>query len=208
MQNSLLSALLVATLFLPLTAQADTIDDFVLSGDGHTITYSLPATSPPYPDFNLFNFFQENTTATIDGVAGYSISGLYYLPFYPGANLILSGVPASIDGSSLLRFTGPTLFTYVTKPAQNPPGYLDYNIIATFTPGTYSLLLHIDPPVTFPISFPPPEPVLVPYTLTITEETPTASTPEPSTIVLFATGVLGLLALVRSRRRSPQVSRG
>ena len=67
MRKALFSiALITSALTLPLTARADPIDDFVLTGGGHTITYSLPATSS-FPDFDLINFFEEGGPATIDG---------------------------------------------------------------------------------------------------------------------------------------------
>jgi hypothetical protein len=47
MSKSLFKAtLLFSTCVLPLAAHADAIDDFVLTGNGTTITFSLPA-SPP-----------------------------------------------------------------------------------------------------------------------------------------------------------------
>jgi hypothetical protein len=69
-QSALFTTFLVSALILPLTAQADTLDDFTLAGDGHTITYSLPATSA-FPDFPFFNSFTESAPTTIDGVSGY-----------------------------------------------------------------------------------------------------------------------------------------
>ena len=65
MRNALFALALIAALVIhPTTAHADTIDDFTITGGGHTITYSLPATSS-YPDFDLFNFFAESAPTTI-----------------------------------------------------------------------------------------------------------------------------------------------
>jgi len=93
-------ALLASALTLPLTAHADPIDDFVLKGDGHTITYSLPATSS-YPDFQDFGFFGESAPATIDGVSGYEVSG-EYSAFFPFVTLILTVPPPSSDLGRLI----------------------------------------------------------------------------------------------------------
>ena len=56
MRKALFTTLLVSALIPPLAAHADPVDDFTLAGDGHTITYSLPATfaSPDSAHFNSF----------------------------------------------------------------------------------------------------------------------------------------------------------
>jgi hypothetical protein len=77
-------------------------------------------------------------------------------------------------------------------PASNPLPYLQYDVVPTFIPGTYTLyqennfLLPLSPPVF--------------YTLTITPEAATAATPEPSTLALLLTGALCLIALAERRR--------
>jgi hypothetical protein len=48
-------ALLASALSLRLAAHADNIDDFVLTGDGRIITYSLPAIAS-FPDHPNFDF--------------------------------------------------------------------------------------------------------------------------------------------------------
>src|ERR1700745_416998 len=133
MSKALFTLTLLASAFtLPLTAHADTIDDFVLTGDGHTITYPPPATSS-FPDFSLFNFFSETAPTTIDGVSGYVETGLYYV-LGPPTTLILN-VPSAVFGTPELFLGGPKFFSYTTEPASNPPGYLPYDIVPTFIPG-------------------------------------------------------------------------
>jgi hypothetical protein len=182
MRKTLFTLALLASAFaLPLIAHADTIDDFVLTGAGHTIAYSLPATSS-FLDFSLFNFFSEGAPATIDGVSGYSIGGQYYVEG-PPTTLILS-VPSSVFGVTQLRLGGPKFFSVDFENVQEPFPYTGL-VVPTFTPGTYTLFQQdnfLDP--LFPA---------VDFTLTITPETSTAPTPEPSSLFLLATGALCLL---------------
>jgi hypothetical protein len=185
-----------SALILPLTAHADTIDDFVLTGNGHTITYSLPATTS-FPDYSLFNFFSETAPTTIDGVSGYIETGQYYdTGIFPRVSLVLD-VPSSIFGAPTLILSGSPFINFDFAPAVNPPGYLPLDVVPTFIPGTYNFqdlalnLQPLDPSVT--------------YTLTITQETSAALTPEPSSLALLATGVLGLIGFAGMKRRAFQL---
>jgi hypothetical protein len=186
--------LLALALSLSLAARADTIDDFTLTGNGHTISYSLPATSS-YPDFSLFNFFQESAAnTTVDGVSGYVESGDYYdTGIFPYVSLILS-VPTSVSSNGDLYLKGPAFISFAFVPAPNPSPYLPYDVVPTFIPGTYTLQDLSPSPGLLPYS--PP----ISYTLTITPEAPTV-TPEPSTFALLGTGALGLLGVAKRRRR-------
>ena len=165
-------ALLVAAFVLPLAAHADTIDDFVLTGNGLDITFSLPAsppgndsTCPPGPGSCLpgsETAFYLSALVTTNGVT--EEEGLAFPTLRFGGGLVI--------GSD--RYLGDeALFT---PDAANP----------TFTPGTF--LVSTFAPLT--------------YTLTITPEAPTAITPEPSSVILFTTGVLGFIGFASIRRRS------
>jgi hypothetical protein len=156
MRKILFTALLASASLLSLAAHADTIDDFVLTGNGHTISYSLPATSA-FPDFSLFNFFTESASITVDGIFGYVEHGDYYVILVgPSGPLMTLGVPSAVFGTSELLFHGPAFFSVTTEPASNPPGYLPFDIVPTFTPGTYELS-------SFTSLFGPPRPHLHPH---------------------------------------------
>jgi hypothetical protein len=159
---------------LPLTAHADAIDDFLITGNGNTITFSLPA-SP--------------TDVFVSTGAGGVIGGFFPLP---APMVTANGVTASTSVeffSGNLFFVGPgidfvadgTVFTLVGELLYSGSAYTP-----TFLTGTFDLHQFR--------AFPNQD-----YTLTITPET-TAPTPELSTLSLFGTGVLGLIGLVRNKR--------
>jgi hypothetical protein len=169
-------ALLASAVTLPLTAHADTIDDFVLTGGGDTITFSLPATpsnaSPVYimggPETAGFTI----TDSII--VNGQTTSALF--EFTNGFAQNSAGFILDTPGNPEY-FHGPGL-------------YSGSSVTPTFLTGTFTLDLFVS---TFP-----PE---VPYTLTITPETATA-TPEPSTLALLTTGTFGLIAFAARRKKA------
>jgi hypothetical protein len=159
-------AVIASALSIPLTAHADTIDDFVLVGQGHTITYSLP-NSAIIMDHPHGVILQASAPTTIDGVSGYNDSGQYYLPF-PGLPSVILGVPSSIAPSfSLVLYGISPLQISQVIPISDPSFSHPDDLLVAFAPGTYSLQTR---------SFISPS---VDYTLTITPET--ATTPEPST---------------------------
>jgi len=175
-------AALASALTLPLAAHADTIDDFLLTGGGHTIAYSLPS-SITIPGSPSIEFAYATATATIDGVPGYSLLGGYdAIPSSIGDLQLF--VPQAIFGYSTILFQGPFFMTTELVPSDDP--FNPFNIVATFTPGTYSL---IGNGYSSPFDIGPD----VPYTLSITPQTATAVTPEPPSLALLATGVFGLL---------------
>lgn len=190
MPKPLCSILLLASvLTLPLAARADAIDDFVMTGGGHTISYSLPSTTTFANDFSV-EFFFATAIATIDNVPGYTLFGQYdAIPSQIGT--LQLDVPESIFGYSAILFQGPQLVSVAYVPSSDP--FNPMEIVATFLPGTYNLTgagLSPGSPQTGPL----------PYTLTITPQTATAITPEPSSLTLLATGILGFAAFATSGR--------
>lgn len=189
-------AALAAALALPLNASADTIDDFVITGNGHTITYSLPATTVFGYCFSC-DFFYVNAEETIDGVPGYQSSQGY--AFYPAAGNLQFFVPESIFGYQWILFQGPLLVSTEQIPSTDPFDPNDpYDFASTFIPGTYSLIGAGMTP--YPMQTGPD----VPYTLTITPQTETAATPEPPTLALLATGLFGLFVFRSHQGQSHQ----
>ena len=188
MRKALFTLALLASAFtLPLTAHADTIDDFVLTGDGHTITFSAPAIySAPNPS-HMVTATLPDIASSVNGVGGYSLFISFWLPSWPfrsglGFEItpsLSTGVPGVFSDYEL---AGPDLIELL-------PGTTPTFTVAEFLPGTYSLS-------TF---FVIPQNTVggIPFTLTITPEA--ASTPEPSTLLFCATGMMGIAGAIRRR---------
>jgi hypothetical protein len=180
-------ALLAFALSLPVAAHADTIDDFVLTGEGHTINYSLP-NSAVVMDHPHGVFLIASAPTTIDGVPGYIEGADYYIPRLNLPSVILS-VPSSIDGGSLTLWGENVLQVSQIIPVSDPSVSHPDDLLVAFVPGTYNLTLFN------PLGSPNPPPI---YTLTITAES--VATPEPSSLALLTTGALGLIAFTARRK--------
>jgi hypothetical protein len=188
MRKALFTLALLASAFtLPLTAHADTIDDFLLTGNGESVTFSLPATTDGYILHAHFNSFLERAPGTIDG-SPVTLGALFYVGFFAGSP---PGIPALDIGSTPptsfpLVLYGFIPYTFNEVPAQFPNPSDEGTVYFTFVPGTYELK---DSPYTPGLA----------YTLTITPETSTAATPEPTTLLLFATGMIGIIVAIGRR---------
>ncbi len=181
----LFSALLLASAFVavPAAAHADQIDDFVLTGDGHTFRFSLPANgfaSAQNGQVRGF-YFSPNTNATVDGLGGYTASGFFRFDSinYPPAEFSF-GNP-NLGSSFGYALYGAQLVGYTIPPEGYGLATVFYNI-GSFDLGT--------------TYYYPPYKQLS-FTLTITPEAATSLTPEPATLALLATGSLGLLTNLR-----------
>jgi hypothetical protein len=183
-------AVLASVLTLPLAAHADAVDNFVITGGGHTITYSLPAATT-FPDDPSLEFFMVSAPLTIDGTPGYVETGSYdAIPSEIGT--LQLEVPESIFGYPAILFQGPLLVSTVFVPPTDP--FSPPNLIATFIPGTYDLM---GAGQSSPLETGPS----LPYTLTITPQVAPVMTPEPSSLILLATGVFGLIGFMTVKRR-------
>jgi hypothetical protein len=197
MSKALFTVLLVAALILPLTAHADTIDDFALVGGGYSITFSLPASfTAPNPS-HLSSVVLTNIASSVNGVSGSSVNMGFYLPNFPfrtGIDFAITPPLSGGSGTEEFALTGPDVIQLLS-------GTTPTFTAAEFIPGMYSLPQFFN-------GIPQNTQGGIPFVLTVTPEAASA-TPEPSTFVLLGTGVLGLTSLARRRlihARSPQTS--
>jgi hypothetical protein len=188
MRKALFTLALLASAFtLPLTAHADAIDRFTfnfvtppgyLSGD---LIIDLPASPPPSP-FNseLCNDECFFVVGIGDGQFGSTTYILKFSPFELGTSVAFAvwgdypfGFPP-VDRAYLQFFAAEDLFTgSVSDP--------------TFLTGTFDAEYR-------PFSSAPEFPG------TITIEPVDTTVPEPSTFAMMATGILGAIATLRSRK--------
>ena len=171
-------ALLASASILPLAAHADAIDDFLITGQGNTITFSLPA-SP--------------TDVFVSIGAGGVVGGFFPIPA-PVVTANGVTVPASMEFfSGNLFFVGPGLQFSADNQTFTLVGSLLYtgsSYTPTFKIGTFDLHQFQ--------GFPQQD-----YTITITPESTPPAVPEPSSLLLFLSGAAGLLYRV-TKPRAPQ----
>lgn len=174
-------AILAAT--LPLTAHADTVFDFTLTGEGNTVTYLYYGNVVPgmyYPNGGEFD--SEPISDIVNGVPG--LGGLMFFeqPSPPHSDLVAnwSGTPADPAGGGV-TLIGPKLLNGLPEGFGPTP---------TLILGTFDLTA-VDG---------------APYILTVEPESPTSPVPEPGTPLLLATGALGLIYL-GSRHKYVDVDR-
>ncbi len=180
--------LLLAVISIALTpvAHATQLDDFVLTGGGHTYTFSFPSTGivSGEPNFGITSrvrYTQTSDSATVDGVTVGSASGQFVLE--PGNfGTVTLGIDTQ-DNVFFNPFYGPVLVGYNPSSLS---GYVSGPYQAFFFTGSFDLFTRSGPTGT-----------VTPYTLTITPEAST--TPEPATLTFLATGTLGLLSTLRRR---------
>jgi hypothetical protein len=187
-------ALLTSAFTLPLTAHADTIDDFVLTGNGETVTFSLPATGV-YTFHGHFDSFFTSAPGTING-APVTLDPTFYVQYFENVPQAPALSIFSKPPSNIPNLYGSIAYTWSIVPAQFPNPQDEGTLYITFVPGTYQLqTTGFFPPFNPPLDF----------SLTITPETSTAATPEPASLTLLATGALGITSLAARRRKAHQV---
>jgi len=186
----LFSALLLASAFVavPSAAHATQIDDFVLTGDGHTFTFSFPESGYYISRPRTCCFDTQANNGVVDGTGPYPV----YATVIGSSQLDIDFlVPGSSPGNEPFHFMfygGKNYFINL----ENGPGPFSTNfpLSASFVPGSYNL--SGGTPYLSNSS-------IHSYTLTITPEAATSVTPEPATLGLLATGSLGLLTTLRRR---------
>jgi len=152
---------------------ASPIDNFKLSDGTNVFAFSLP--SSPTPDQvnqteGIIQFTMNNVAVNVNGTpANYFIS--FFNEFSSGGGLCIDTVDTMCVGNGdILNQSGPQLFT-------------GSEAIPTFSLGTFSLSNF--GPNTFSSDF----------TLEITS----SEIPEPSSLLMLSTGVLGLVGAVRRK---------
>lgn len=173
MRSLFVALALLSAAALPLTAAADPVDNFTLTGNGNTFTWSLPA-NETYPDLPHLGYIVFPTTVTMNGATQtYADVGFDTIFGVAGPDLSVPGIADVLYGQWLTVF-GP-----------GPTGYVG----VTFDLGTFAL----DDYHFGPYNDPPPP---TPYSLTITQSDP-ATTPEPSALILLATALLAAIPFLR-----------
>ena len=171
-----LSLTLLTALSLPLPAFAEQIDDFTLTGAGTTITFSLPAHwISPFPDHPHNFSFIEDAIGTVNGVDGYPLTIIFYTTNSP-----LSGLDISSSTQKLI-------------PYLNGNSGASNAVDTIFEIGTYTLVDYGSQGIPVADRY---------WTYTIAPHTDPSSVPEPASLALFGTGMVGLVCAVRYRARA------
>ncbi len=192
MRQVLRSLLLLSAAVIPTLAHADGMDNFVLTGAGHTFRFSLPATGTAYISLNpprlSDHYTLSNADATVDGIGGYRGGGDFR--FF-----------ATQNGDASFGFANPDLgrsFSYYLYGGASLIGYTNATLTGAFS-GTADVFFRLG---TFDLNtydFNATPIGVTPFTLTITPEASNTSTPEPTTLALLATGSLGVPTSLRRR---------
>jgi hypothetical protein len=179
-------ALLASASTLPLTARADTIDQFTFNFDTTPtfipvhLTIDLPASPPPSPYTGI-----DACAVDCFAVVGQSGSNSYifdFIQFAPGSTLVEFATFNPLFGPPL----APGAYTKIGASADLFTGSLSN---PTFIPGSF------DAEYMAVIGFPN-------FPGTITIEPINTTTPEPSTLLLFATGLAAGMITLATRHRT------
>lgn len=186
MRQLLRSLFFLSAAVIPTLAHADGIDDFVLTGDGHTFRFSLPATGVAGVQNGQVRgfYFPPSTSVTVDGAGGYMSSALFRFDSFTFPRAEFNFSNPNLGSSFNYALYGSQLIGY-TLPEQFGGLATVFYFHGTFDLATYDFNAG-------PIG-------ITPFTLTITPEASNTVTPEPTTLTLLATGSLGVLTSLRRR---------
>lgn len=177
------SALLtLGALALPAVAHADAVDDFLVTGHGLTLEFSLPANPSPDGQIPHQYFFLGDVSFTENGVSMVADDVFFYTKPQGGGFDLEDSAGNVIDN---LDFYGRKLFTGGVK---NP----------TFKTGDFKLRRG-DCVVSAAEDEDASSGCQGGYHLTISPGSPVSVTPEPASFLLLGTGALGALSGLRRR---------
>ncbi len=184
-------ALLASAFILPLTAHADTLLDFTLTGPPGVVTFTLPE-HPFFQDTLHLVTVGTRTSASFNGVSGYSVDLSFYtgIADFPDSLLLnLFSLEPSLGYAFGVNLYGPLLLSPYRGSDYPPPAGDLTGLLSTgdFDLTAYSITTDM------PIN----------YSLEVSPEA--ATPPEPSTLILLLTGAGGLLSL-SARRREGRVT--
>ena len=182
MRAALATLVALAAAVLPAAAHADTVDVMTVTGGGHTYVFDFPSVETIHYQANLAQFVPGLTplSASIDGT---SVTPTNVF-FHPGGLNIIGpfGTIMYLNVLQILSETGP----YFDNPAF-PQGYDTYT--AAFVTGSWPA---------FGSTFNGGNVVITDFTVSIQPQSVT-TTPEPSSLLLLATGALGAFAALKRR---------
>lgn len=187
MLRTLLSTLALAA--LPLASHADTLDQLTLTGANLSVSFQLSATPTVSTSYSDLGFEVATVAVTANGKKLTARPAQFNLASVGGGFALrddadLLEVKDSTGTLQSLAYSGPQFFTgSVAKPIFLPG---NYTLLPLFCPGS-------DPDNPGSATCPN-----VSYTLNIAQVS--SVTPEPGSLVLLATGLLGVAGTVQRRR--------
>jgi hypothetical protein len=176
MRNLLPRLLVFAAAAFTLAAHADTLDA-TLTGGSHTFIFTLPSQFSFPNQIHLVTVPPVTTTGTADGVANQTFDLTFFTGIAdPGQSLIFSDITNGLS----FTFGGPILIS----PGADPNAPANF-LTADIATGTFNLTA--------------PSPKGDPILSTLTIAQPSDPAPEPSTLLLLGTGMIGLVTCIGRR---------